>query len=93
LNVNALTWLALQIGNEPYRSALCMLHGWVTINQLMAVFDWLTPAMVKIYTDKADRKRMSGQAMALLSEKRRHFPDNAECPTGPSGGVPPTPST
>jgi hypothetical protein len=64
-----------------------------TINQLMAVFDWLTPAMAKIYTDKADRKRMSGQAMALLSEKRIHFSDNAECPTGPSGGVPPTPST
>jgi integrase len=63
-----------------------------TINQLMAVFDWLTPAMAKIYTDKADRKRMSGQAMALLSEKRIHFSDNAECPTGPSGGVPPTPS-
>ena len=41
-----------------------------TINQLMAVFDWLTPAMAKIYTDKADRKRMLGQAVALLSEKR-----------------------
>jgi hypothetical protein len=39
----------------------------------MAVFDWLTPAMAKIYTDKADRKRMSGQAMALLSEKRTFF--------------------
>jgi hypothetical protein len=44
--------------------------------------------MAKIYTDKADRKRMSGQAMALLSEKRIHFSDNAECPTGPSGGCP-----
>jgi hypothetical protein len=43
--------------------------------------------MAKIYTDKADRKRMSGQAMALLSEKRIHFSDNAECPTGPGGSV------
>jgi hypothetical protein len=59
----------------------------------MTVFDWLTPAMAKIYTDKADRKRMSGQAMALLSEKRIHFSEDAECPSGPSGGVPPTPST
>jgi hypothetical protein len=105
LNVNALTWLALQTGNEPSttddyfgearrgtrlavsveirrapasparlpRSALCLLHGWAPINQLMAVFDWLTPAMVKIYTDKADRKRMSGQAMALLPEKADIF--------------------
>jgi integrase len=45
-----------------------------TVNQLMAIFDWMTPQMAKVYTDKADRRRMTGQAMGLLAAGR-------ECPT------------
>jgi hypothetical protein len=40
----------------------------------MAIFDWMTPQMAKVYTDKADRRRMAGQAMGLLAAGR-------ECPT------------
>jgi len=38
-----------------------------TTNQLMAIFDWDTPAQAKIYTDAADRKRMAGEAMPMLA--------------------------
>jgi integrase len=38
-----------------------------TTNQLMAIFDWDTPAQAKVYTDAADRKRMAGDAMAMLA--------------------------
>lgn len=37
-----------------------------TTNQLMAMFDWDTPGQAKVYTDKADRKRMAGDAMGLI---------------------------
>lgn len=53
-----------------------------TINQLMAIFDWLSPSMAKIYTDKADRKRMAGDAMGLLATGR-------DCPTESAPSVPP----
>jgi hypothetical protein len=33
----------------------------------MAIFDWSDIKTAKIYTDKADRKRMAGQAMGLLA--------------------------
>lgn len=37
-----------------------------TVHQLMAIFDWSNPAQAKPYTDAADRKRMTGDAMRLL---------------------------
>ena len=42
-----------------------------TVNQLMAIFDWETPAQAKVYTDAADRKRMAGEAMGLLISERK----------------------
>jgi integrase len=41
-----------------------------TTNQLMAIFDWDTPAQAKIYTDAADRKRMAGEAMPMLARTK-----------------------
>jgi hypothetical protein len=38
-----------------------------TVNQLMAIYDWSTPAQAKIYTDKADRMRLAGEAMHMLA--------------------------
>jgi integrase len=38
-----------------------------TVHQLMAIFDWDTPAQAKVYTDAADRKRLAAQAMPLLA--------------------------
>jgi integrase len=57
-----------------------------TVNQLMAVFDWDTPAQAKIYTDAADRKRMAGEAMGLLATNRT---ENKDCRTEKSTGVAP----
>ena len=37
-----------------------------TANQLMAIFDWRDIKTAKIFTDKADRKRMAGQATELV---------------------------
>lgn len=42
-----------------------------TVNQLMAIFDWDTPAQAKTYTDAADRKRLAGQAMPMLGRTKR----------------------
>jgi integrase len=41
-----------------------------TVNQLMAIFDWETPGQAKTYTDAADRKRLSGDAMNLLTRNK-----------------------
>jgi integrase len=38
-----------------------------TDQQLMAIFDWDTPSQAAIYTKAASRKRMAGDAMAMLS--------------------------
>jgi integrase len=57
-----------------------------TVNQLMAIFDWDTPAQAKIYTDAADRKRMAGEAMGLLATNRI---ENEDCRTEKSGSVAP----
>jgi integrase len=57
-----------------------------TVNQLMAIFDWDTPAQAKIYTDAADRKRMAGEAMWLLATDRT---ENEDCRTEGSDGVAP----
>ncbi len=37
-----------------------------TVNELMAMFGWLTPQMAALYTKKADRKRLSIGASARL---------------------------
>lgn len=42
-------------------------EGGATVNQLMAIFDWLSPQMAILYTEKANRKRMTGEAMGLLA--------------------------
>jgi integrase len=42
-----------------------------TVNQLMAIYDWSTPSQAKIYTDKADRKRLAGEAMHMLAVGHR----------------------
>jgi hypothetical protein len=34
---------------------------------MMAIFDWDTPSQAAIYTKAASRKRMAGDAMAMLS--------------------------
>lgn len=41
-----------------------------TTNQLMAIFDWDTPAQAKIYTDAADRKRLAKEAMPMLARTK-----------------------
>jgi integrase len=41
-----------------------------TVNQLMAIFDWDTPAQAKVYTDAADRKRLAGEAMPMLARTK-----------------------
>ena len=43
------------------------LTGGATTNELMAIFDWDTPSQAKIYTDAADRKKMSGKRMSSLA--------------------------
>jgi integrase len=43
-----------------------------TVNQLMAIFDWDTPAQAKAYTDAADRKRLAAEAMPLLAAGHRN---------------------
>jgi integrase len=50
-----------------------------TIHQLMAIFDWRTPAQAKVYTDAADRRRLASEAMALLAPSDQS--SNIECPT------------
>jgi integrase len=40
-----------------------------TTHQLMAIFDWSNPAQAHPYTATADRKRMAGDAMALLAKR------------------------
>src|SRR5262245_41044080 len=49
-----------------------------TVNQLMAIFDWDTPAQAKVYTDAADRKRLVEQAMRSWPADQN---ENARCPT------------
>jgi integrase len=43
-----------------------------TVNQLMAIFDWDTPAQAKAYTDAADRQRLAAEAMPLLAVRHRN---------------------
>ncbi|MGB6920638.1 MAG: integrase, partial [Methylovirgula sp.] len=38
--------------------------------QLMAIFDWDTIAQATTYTRAANRKKLAGQAMSLLEQKK-----------------------
>lgn len=38
-----------------------------TAHQLMAIFDWTTLSQAEVYTRKAERKRMAGEAMGLIN--------------------------
>jgi len=40
-----------------------------SIHQLMAIFDWRTPGQAKVYTDAADRRRLTGQSMGMLKRE------------------------
>lgn len=41
-----------------------------TVHQLMAMYDWATPAQAKIYTDAADRRRLAAEGMPLIGGRR-----------------------
>ncbi len=41
-----------------------------TTRQLMAMFDWDSPAMAEVYTRAAEQKRLAGDAMFLISLER-----------------------
>jgi integrase len=49
-----------------------------TASQLMAMFDWSTISQAEVYTRAADRKRMAGEAMDLISLDRS---GNEDCRT------------
>jgi integrase len=49
-----------------------------TTRQLMAMFDWDTPAMAEVYTRAAEQKRLAGEAMFLISLDRS---ENEDCRT------------
>jgi integrase len=40
-----------------------------TTHQLMAIYDWATPAQAEVYTRTADRKRLAQSAMHLLENR------------------------
>jgi integrase len=42
-----------------------------TVHQLMAIYDWATPAQAETYTRAADRKRLAGEAMGLLGRQAK----------------------
>jgi len=44
----------------------------------MAMFDWSTVSQAEIYTRAADRKRLAGDAMALMNLDRS---ENEDCRT------------
>lgn len=46
-------------------SAIIWAERGATVNQLMALFGWLTPAMAAFYTEQADRKRLALSASEL----------------------------
>jgi len=54
-----------------------------TTRQLMAMFDWDSPAMAEVYTRTAEQKRLAGEAMFLIALDRT---ENENCPTLPAVG-------
>jgi integrase len=65
-------------GLKKAGATICAENG-ATVHQLMALFDWSTPAQAKVYTDAADRKRLAAQAGQIMVG---HFRNDADCPTG-----------
>jgi integrase len=55
-----------------------------TTRQLMAMFDWDSPAMAEVYTRQAEQKRLAGEAMFLITLDRT---ENENCRTLPAVGV------
>jgi integrase len=55
-----------------------------TTRQLMAMFDWDSPAMAEVYTRQAEQKRLAGEAMFLITLDRT---ENENCPTATGVGV------
>ena len=54
-----------------------------TTRQLMAMFDWDSPAMAEVYTRTAEQKRLAGEAMFLIA---LDCTENENCPTLPAVG-------
>jgi integrase len=54
-----------------------------TTRQLMAMFDWDTPAMAEVYTRAAEQKRLAGEGMFLISLDRK---ENENCRTSAQVG-------
>ena len=48
--------------------ATILAENGATTHQLMAIFDWSTPAQAEVYTRAANRKRLTAQAMPLLTK-------------------------
>jgi len=57
-----------------------------TTRQLMAMFDWTTVDMAEVYTRAAERKRLAGEAMFLITLDRS---GNDSCRTSGAGVVSP----
>jgi integrase len=64
--------------------AIIAAENGATTRQLMAMFDWDSPAMAEVYTRQAEQKRLAGEAMSLISLDRI---ENENCPTYPAIGV------
>jgi hypothetical protein len=65
-----------RIRNAKARRAIVALVEQITAEpdgclhfKLMAIFDWSNAAQAKPYTAAADRKRMAGDAMPLLTKR------------------------
>lgn len=54
-----------------------------TTRQLMAMFDWDSPAMAEVYTRTAEQKKLAGEAMFLITLDRT---ENKDCRTFPQVG-------
>lgn len=57
-------------GLRKFAAQWCAENG-ATEHQLMALFGWLHPDMARLYTQKANRARMEGEAARLLERKQR----------------------
>jgi integrase len=48
--------------------ATILAENGATTAQLMAIYDWSTPAQAEVYIRAANRSRLAGQAMPLLAK-------------------------
>jgi hypothetical protein len=53
-------------GSRPYQNAVA--ENAATTAQLMAIYDWSTPAQAEVYIRAANRTRLANQAMPLLAK-------------------------